>query len=215
MNMYHQKENHSSFVWFFRTCSLHHSRMSRYFGHVTVCQCVWVDMTQYPLANFSGWGCGVFICADSVFLEISSIIRFWTSRFEIWKAFCWFVQVVNLERRRSGHRLWVNFHREGSRPWTGVIFGACKCCNQGLGVPCKSWREFFKYCKNKSYPPEKVEVASTKILGVHRLSPIFPGPELCIRAVFFLHEIWCIIRCCFPRLATWNAFCCYFQVVVR
>jgi len=62
-----------------------------------------------------------------------------------------------------------------------------QCCRRVC--QCLFWREFFKYCKNKSYPPEKVEVASTKILGVHRLSPIFPGPELCIRAVFFLQTV--------------------------
>ena len=47
------------------------------------------------------------------------------------------------------HRLWVNFHTEGSRPRTGVIFGACKCCDQGHGAPCKSWRRLSKKCKKK------------------------------------------------------------------
>ena len=40
---------------------------SRYFGHVTVC--VWVNMTQYPLANFSGWRFGALMCADSFLLN--------------------------------------------------------------------------------------------------------------------------------------------------
>ena len=58
-------------------------------------------------------------------------------------------------------------------------------------------------------------LASTKILGVQRLAPLFAGPELYICAASVLPEIWCIIRFFPPRLAIWNAFCCCFQVVVR
>jgi len=60
-----------------------------------------------------------------------------------------------------------------------------------------------------------VTLASTKILGVQRLAPLFAGPELYICAASVLPEIWCIIRFFPPRLAIWNAFCCCFQVVVR
>ena len=46
-----------------------------------------------------------------------------------------------------------------------------------------------KHCKKKSHPPEKMEVASTKILGLHRFAPICPGPELCMCAALFSPEI--------------------------
>jgi len=169
MNVYNQKENHSSFFWLFGTCSFHHIILDMWLCEY---ESTWLSILLQTSHN---QGVELVICAASFLLEILCIIRIWFSRFAMWKAFCWFFQVVNLERRRSGHRLWVKFHREESRPRTGVIFGACKCCNQGLGAPCKSYREFSKNCKNQSHPPEKMGVASTKILSLH---PPFSVPDL-------------------------------------
>ena len=155
------------FFGFFRTCSFHHVILDMWLCvYKSTCLSILLQISQDPDAE-------LFVCAASFLLEISCMIRFRLSRFAIWKAFCCFVQVANLEKRRGGHRLWVNYHRERSRPRTGVIFGACKCCNQGLGAPWKSWHEFSKKCKKKSHLLEKVGVASTKILGVHRLTPQF------------------------------------------
>jgi len=115
--------------------------------HVTACMDQWKWLQSISFCHLLRKQVLEFCLVN--FLFHSCIIRFWFSRFAIWKAFYWFFQVVNLERRVGSHRLWVNFHEEGSRPRTGVIFGACTCRNQGLGAPCKSWREFSKHCTKK------------------------------------------------------------------
>jgi len=66
------------------------------------------------------------------------------------------------------NRLWVNFHTEGSRPRTRVIFGACTCCNQRLGAPCKNWREFSKNCNQKKSPSWKGD------FGIYQNSRLAP-----------------------------------------
>jgi len=60
---------------------------------------------------------------------------------------------------------------------------------KGLEPLAKIGESFPKIATKKSHPPEKVTLASTKILGLHRLAPLFQGPELCIYAASVLPEI--------------------------
>jgi len=58
---------------------------------------------------------------------------------------------------------------------------------KGMELPAKVDAGFQKNAKKKS--PSWVIAVSTKILGVQRLAPLFPGLELCICAASVLPEI--------------------------
>jgi hypothetical protein len=60
---------------------------------------------------------------------------------------------------------------------------------KGLEPLAKIGESFPQIATKKSHPPEKVTLASTKILNLHRLAPHFPGPELCICAASVPSEI--------------------------
>jgi len=112
---------------------------------MSICICmIYVYILFCQLFSGLTWS---FVCVEWIFLlEIWELMRFWLSRFAIWKTFFFIFPVVI----RRGHDKVMDsqsdFHRLRCRALRAVMLIVPISSDDGLNNHCQFWREVLKIC---------------------------------------------------------------------